>query len=374
MGRRAGNGAGRVHGPYSERGRWRVVAVDAEGKRSSLWYATERLAQLEAAKLRKQVEEIKICIRSVDDALDEYQKHLEATVQEHTQQQNLYRLRWFFHGELEQPVRAFTRERCQGLYDAMRTRPGQLSVEREKPKPLSVASQRDCLGAAKTFFRWCVGQGWLASSPAEQVKGQGKRNRGKPQLHVDEARRWVGLAMEQAADPGKRPGVAAALLTLLTNLRCCEIVRLQVRDVDDGGRLLWIERSKTEAGKRRLRLGTELSEGEEPGLAHQLSALLAGLAADRPGGELLFGEHWRDWPRLQVQRICREAGVPVVSAQSMRGLHASLAMEDGMSIHAVVRSMGHTGPAVTLGHYARPEAVAAGQQRTVLQVLQGGKR
>lgn len=43
------------------------------------------------------------------------------------------------------------------------------------------------------------------------------------------------------------------------------------RDIDDGGGLLWIPDSKTEAGKRTLRI---------PEVQHD---------------ELLFGQHWRDW-------------------------------------------------------------------------------
>ena len=39
----------------------------------------------------------------------------------------------------------------------------------------------------------------------------------------------------------------------------------------------------------------------------------------------LFGEHWRDWVRKWVQRICEAAGVPVVTAHGMRGLHSTLA-------------------------------------------------
>jgi hypothetical protein len=42
--------------------------------------------------------------------------------------------------------------------------------------------------------------------------------------------------------------------------------------------------------------------------------LLARLAANRSPTELLFGQHWRDWPRHCVQAICRKAKLPVVIA------------------------------------------------------------
>lgn len=53
---------------------------------------------------------------------------------------------------------------------------------------------------------------------------------------------------------------------------------------------------------------------------------------------LLFGRHWRDWPRKQVQRICELAQVPTVCAHSMRGLHSTLAIEAGTTSHVVAAS------------------------------------
>jgi hypothetical protein len=48
-------------------------------------------------------------------------------------------------------------------------------------------------------------------------------------------------------------------------------------------------------------------------------------------------------------------------------------MARGATPHAVALTLGHASPAVTLGHYAKREAVAAGQQRAVLQLLRGGR-
>jgi hypothetical protein len=46
---------------------------------------------------------------------------------------------------------------------------------------------------------------------------------------------------------------------------------------------------------------------------------------NRDPEERLIGKHWRDWPREWVQRICREANVPVATAHGLRGTHATLA-------------------------------------------------
>jgi hypothetical protein len=55
----------------------------------------------------------------------------------------------------------------------------------------------------------------------------------------------------------------------------------------------------------------------------------------------------RYWLSHHVERLCAEAKVPVGCAQSLRGLHASVATEAGATPHAVASALGHRSPAVT---------------------------
>jgi hypothetical protein len=121
-----------------------------------------------------------------------------------------------------------------------------------------------------------------------------------------------------------------------------------------------IPTAKTEAGKRTLRVPDVM----RPHLQR--------LAADQKPDALLFGQHWRDWPREWVQRICEKAGVPKVTAHGMRGLHSTLAMEAGVTGAVVAASLGHEHVSTTIESYAKPEAVAVAQQRRALRVLAGG--
>jgi integrase len=155
-------------------------------------------------------------------------------------------------------------------------------------------------------------------------------------------------------------GAVAALMTLYMGLRASEITERVVRDVDDGGRLLWIPNAKTEQGKRTV---------EIPG---PLQPFMARAIAGRSADELLFGEHTREWPRFWVRQICRAAEVPIVCAHSMRGLHSTLALARGISPHAVAEALGHESVAPTLQSYAKPEAVQGAKQQRTLQVLHGG--
>ena len=153
----------------------------------------------------------------------------------------------------------------------------------------------------------------------------------------------------------------AAMMTLLMGTRCNEIVSRVVRDLDDDGRLLWIPDSKTFKGRRTLLI------------PDQLQPYMKRLAEGKLPSDPLFGAHDRDWPRHWVQRICREAGVPVVTAHGQRGLHATLAVEAGVTARAVADALGHESFKTTTQSYARPDGVGLAQQARVLTVLQGGK-
>ena len=131
-----------------------------------------------------------------------------------------------------------------------------------------------------------------------------------------------------------------------------------VGDHDEG---LWIPDAKTEAGKRTRQV------------PDVLQPYLKGLAEGKTPQEKLFGDHWRDWVRKWVKRICLEAKVPQVTAHGMRGLHSTLALEHGASDHVVASSLGHESFSTTVAHYAKPEAIAGARQRRVLTVLDGGR-
>lgn len=201
-----------------------------------------------------------------------------------------------------------------------------------------------------------VGKRWLRASPLDGVEAKGRRRHGKPQLRIDEARRWMTKATE-LADSGEAGAVAA--MALLLGMRASEVVSRVVRDLDDEGRQLWIPDSKTEAGKRTLRV------------PDMLRPYLQRLTAGAEPQARIFGNHWRDWPREWVQTICTKAGVPLVGAHSMRGLHSTLAMDAGVTGHVVAASLGHEKVSTTVQSYAKPEAVAGAKQGRALKVLTG---
>jgi integrase len=153
----------------------------------------------------------------------------------------------------------------------------------------------------------------------------------------------------------------AAMMSLLMGMRATEIISRIVRDLDDEGRLLWIPETKTEAGKRTLPV------------PEVLQPYLRRIGEGKGPTDSLFRQHWRDWPREWVQRICKAAKVPEVTAHGMRGLHGTLAVERGATTHVVAQALGHESETTSRESYISREAITGADQRRVLTVLAGGR-
>ena len=108
--------------------------------------------------------------------------------------------------------------------------------------------------------------------------------------------------------------------------------------LDDKGTLVDVTDAKTEAGERTLKLPAKLQP------------LLAKLANGKSPDERLFGQN--------VKRCCQAAGVRIVSPHGLRGTHAKMAREVGVSGVLLAQAMGHESETTTTEHYAGHTAVA----------------
>lgn len=336
----------RVIGPYPRSGGWRVIIRDARpGESGSRTFATREKA-LEYK--RDYEKDLVRTIRTLAEAFDAYKAHLiEKGNKERSYTETLRRLKRFFPAH-DKEVSMLAPTTCAAYYRTL------------VDAGLKPDSHRNYLLEARSFLRWCVEQRWLNRNPLEGLAGVGKRSHGKEQLRFDEARKWRDKALELAR--GGEAGAVAALMTLLMGMRAGEVVSRVVRDLDDGGRLLWIPQAKTEAGRRTL---------EVPRV---LRPLLKALTKGRKAEELIFGQHWRDWPREWVQRICTLAGVPQTTAHGMRGTFATLASVASSAPELVAQSLGHESYETTERSYADGEALERKQRRQAMKVLDGGRR
>ncbi len=213
------------------------------------------------------------------------------------------------------------------------------------------------------MWRWLVEEGWARRNPFDAVQPEGQAKRGKPQLTIDEARLFDAEAVKQAE---RDPGAVAALCALELGLRAGEIVTRRVRDLDDGGRIVRIERGKTRASTRAL-------EVQEP-----LRSLLGALAANRAQTAYLFpgdddGHRGREWVLENVKAICIAAGVQVVCSHGLRGTFSTLGQAQGVATRAVSDALGHSATSMTRAHYTDTAVVDREEQKRRMAVLKGGR-
>lgn len=331
--------ATRVYGPYldTNKGLYRVWVYDSTGAKKSVSAKTEEAAHL----LKKQIVSALLdhSGMTVGEALEEFLafKRSQGLVERSIYTLD-YKLRQFL--PLEESLRSITPARALELYEAETERLSRYG------RPVEAQTHHHILRSCKLFFRWLLDAGHVAINPFEKIKPVGKTKVGKPQLRIDEARRLVKLLVEEA-EKGQE-GAIACFLQLLLGLRSGEVLGRLVRDLDDGGRVLWITRGKTKNARRRL----EVPEAIRPFLLR----LVAGKGPDR----LIFGAdkpHFNAWLWKQLRKYCQRAELPNVCPHSLRGLHSTLALSAGSTPGVVAASLGHGSFGITEKHYVDPSAL-----------------
>ena len=337
----------RVYGPYKHGDRWRLL-IKGEGRQVATEVrASEAEARAEKAVLEQEL--LQRAGRTVADALAEYRAYLEKKGNKVSSiKTTMTRLHYFFT-DPTMPLPRLSAREGQRLYEL-----------RQDHK--AADTHRNELAEAKTFLTWCVAKQFLRSNPLAPITGIGKRSRGKDQLSIDEARQLAEYSLTRAR-LGDVGALAVAVL-VYTGLRASELTNLRVRDLDNDGWLLRVapalgaaDHLKSASARRSVVLPASLRE--------LLQTQTKGKARDA----LIFGTHWRDWPREQTQRLCELAGVPRVTAHGLRGGAATLASVSTQDENAVAKSLGHASPSVTRAHYIEPHTLATLQGQRIASVL-----
>jgi len=346
----------RIYGPSPERGgrRFRVIIVTGRGsarKRESSYFATTRDAERFIRAARKELEAASL---SVMEAIDRWRDWMKARGLRPSSYETAVARMESLVGGRDMAMGDLTPKRAEALFEAFSARPIMRSGKRLEALP-STDHRMNVLLEARRFARWAMkGEIWH-SDPFAGLEVLGRRKRGKKKLRVDEARKLAAVAHAEGG-----PAAVAALLALYLGMRASEIMGLTVRDLDDGGRLLWIDDSKTDSGRRTL-------EVPDP-----LRPMLLALAEDRDSGEPLIIDRHRDWLTRNVRRLCAVADVPTVTPHGLRGTHATLARDAGATGHLVAGALGHASEAVTEAHYLEPGTAQRGTARRVFEVIDGG--
>ena len=235
-----------------------------------------------------------------------------------------------------------------------------------------VPGQREPNGVYQTlhaFTRFCLHQRWLLADPLAAVPRPAYRPKPVDLPDIETVRRL--LAFLKQSDDWLANFVAVALLT---GLRPGELAALRWSDIDWSRGLVHVRRAgqyidgqwvetlpKTRSGYRPVPVGQLALEFLE-----RQRRLVEGWHPARPEwADLVFPA--RKGGPLQssvvshaLGRLCRQAGVPPLTAHQLRHAHASVLLYAGTPVSDIARRLGHASAAVTLAVYSH--ALGPGHQ------------
>ena len=203
---------------------------------------------------------------------------------------------------------------------------------------------------------------WLASNPCDHVL--------KPVYKAQQKTLWnhaeLETFLESATDHWQHP---LWVLLIGTGCRVGEALALGWNDVGQDGASVTITRTlhridgewvldsaKTDSSARTIVL---------PAVA---SAALQRQKQQQTAWKEAAGQEWEDWGLVftgetgkplfastiqhALKRECERLGLPAVTPHSLRHLHASLLLDEGVPVTAVSARLGHSNPQVTMKIYA----------------------
>lgn len=342
-----------IWGPYRDAPNKYRLKISENGETRSICFRTYEEAELAKARLRDDIASQQVY--TIGEAISQFCAHLAETrgIKAESVAWTAAQLEWLPENA---SLASINQEKAEKLYKELTVTPNPRTG-----KLLATATHHGRLGLARRLYEFAIKQDMCRNNPFASVTPIGRKRVGKPQLRIDEARRFEQKAIElaQAGDAA----ALGALLMLHLGLRQGEVAARIARDVDDEGRVLWVPSGKTKNARRRLKVPEVL----RPLLLRQVEIT--------PPGALLFYKGEKVPPTnyfwSQVRRLCHLAEVPAVCPHSLRGLHATLALEGGATADAVARALGHGSFSMTARHYASESSVDNAKATKVSSLLGG---
>jgi len=220
----------------------------------------------------------------------------------------------------------------------------------ELSRTQSVATARHALGVLRRVFDYAVRDGAIQRNPAAGIRlSKVQGNDPRPLTH-HELWRLAG-AVDTARD---------RLLVLVAGycgLRWGELAALRWSDVDLQSRTLRVVRAYSEEAPRGELSPVKNHQARTVPVPEIVSGEFADYKALQSQGELVFPSasgtplRNRNWRRDVFDSAVQALGL-TITPHNLRDTAASLAIQEGASVVAVARLLGHESAATTLNHYA----------------------
>lgn len=253
--------------------------------------------------------------------------------------------------------------------------------------PTTVTSTHTCLRAAlKQAVRWRL----ISRAPTDDVTLPVGKAKVKTVWSTEEARRFLASETPEVsctpASPIPQGGLSvlprqAQPITLFRFLldslcRLGEALALAWADLDLDTGIVRVNATRTVRadGKTVTRMGTKVGDGRRIELIPETIAVLRRHRTAQLEQRLRVGPLWHDLDlvfergdgrhyhpdtvRTLLRRACEAAGVPVLTPHALRHTGATIAVAQGVPLHAVMQRLGHANIGLTANLYshASPEA------------------
>lgn len=233
--------------------------------------------------------------------------------------------------------------------------------------PTTVTATHTCLRAAlRQAVRWRL----IPRAVTDDVTLPVGKAKVKVVWSAEEARRFL-------ANDTICPATYPLFRFLLDSLcRLGEAIALTWADVDLDAGVVHINATRTVGadGKPRTRAGTKAGEGRRIELMPATASVIRRHRIEQVERRLEFGSVWHDYNlifdrgdgrhwhphsiRIALKQACETTGVPVVTPHGLRHTGATIAVAQGVPLHAVMQRLGHANIGLTANLYshASPEA------------------
>ncbi|HEX4435579.1 MAG TPA: tyrosine-type recombinase/integrase [Solirubrobacteraceae bacterium] len=256
----------------------------------------------------------------------------------------------------------------------------------EKPRPLSPRSVNATITLLGMILEAALDRDFIGRNPA-RGRGRKVRERAPRRTYLETAEQIASLLdaageLDSSARADRRHVERRAILTALTfaGLRISELCALRWRDVDLDGGWLHVGESKTDAGRRRLKLRPALLEQLVGIYEHLSDPSTDSYVFQTRSGKRSSGDNIRSRvlkPAIvRANHNRRQHGQPPlpegITPHSLRRTFASVLYALGEDPGIIMDEMGHSDPALALRIYRQSMRRDEGE-KTKLRVLLDAK-
>lgn len=227
---------------------------------------------------------------------------------------------------------------------------------------LDRSTRKGALGTLRICLNKAVKIGMLSENPVQGLKLETTQSQDKAEKKLKKVKSWTYDEVQLLLDAAEGlPVEPLAILGLLAGLRPGEAMVVRWADIDWSAGVVDVSKTYTRTEGYRPAI-SDSTKGGADRLARLTSDAAFRLMRIKAQREALgpldsesaiyeYSQSSNSTPYKQVKSLCKVAGVKTLSPHCFRHTHASLLLENGATLAAVAKQLGHSNPIITAQVY-----------------------